>query len=62
MNPYLLAVTVALLATSGNTAHAQGRAQGRKPAREGWLGDYEVAKELARKTGKPMMVVFRCEP
>jgi hypothetical protein len=58
MKPHLLAVTLGLLATSANPAHAQGR----KPAPEGWLGDYEVAKELARKTGKPMMVVFRCEP
>jgi hypothetical protein len=58
MRSYLLAVTLGLLAASANPAHAQGR----KQAREGWLGDYLVARDLARKTGKPLLVVFRCEP
>jgi hypothetical protein len=26
-----------------------------------WLTDWEVARTLARKTGKPIFVVFRCE-
>jgi hypothetical protein len=26
-----------------------------------WLGDLAQAKALARKTGKPIFVVFRCE-
>jgi hypothetical protein len=26
-----------------------------------WLYDYEAGKQLARDTGKPMFVVFRCE-
>lgn len=29
---------------------------------DGWLTDYIAARDLARKTGKPMMVVFRCGP
>jgi hypothetical protein len=58
MNCYSLATALGLLAACTNLAHAQGR----KPARAGWETDYEVAKELARKTGKPLMVVFRCEP
>ncbi len=30
--------------------------------RNGWLGDYQQGKDLARKSGKPMMLVFRCVP
>jgi len=29
---------------------------------KGWHTDYIFARDLARKTGKPMMVVFRCGP
>ena len=32
-------------------------------ARElGWIFDYDEAKATARKTNRPMMVVFRCVP
>ena len=32
-------------------------------AREmGWMFDYDEAKATARKTNRPMMVVFRCVP
>lgn len=30
--------------------------------RQGWLADYATARELARKSHKPLLVVFRCEP
>jgi len=36
--------------------------QGKKRARGNWHGDYIAARALAMKTGKPLMVVFRCEP
>jgi hypothetical protein len=36
--------------------------RGHKDPEDGWLTDYEGAKILARKTGKPLLVVFRCEP
>jgi hypothetical protein len=29
---------------------------------DGWLKDYEEGRRLARETGKPLFVVFRCEP
>ena len=29
---------------------------------KGWLDDLSSAKALAQKTGKPLMVVFRCDP
>lgn len=47
-----------LIVVAGMAARAE--AQGNAPA--GWLTDFVVAKDLARKTGKPMMVVFRCGP
>jgi len=58
MRPFLLAISIGLLPPSADPAHAQAP----KRARQGWHNDYEVAKDLARKTGKPLMVVFRCEP
>jgi hypothetical protein len=30
--------------------------------RYGWYNDYAVGKDEAKRTGKPMMLVFRCEP
>ena len=30
--------------------------------RYGWYADYAAGKEEAKRTGKPMMVVLRCEP
>ena len=38
------------------------RAEELKPRKFGWLSDYDVAKAEARRSGKPLMVVFRCEP
>lgn len=28
----------------------------------GWHNDYAAAKAEARRTGKPLLLVFRCEP
>jgi hypothetical protein len=55
---------LAWLMTSPGAAHGQG---GRGPwqpdaARHGWVLDYRQAKEFARQSGKPLMVVFRCVP
>jgi hypothetical protein len=30
--------------------------------RAGWLMDYPTARAAARQTGKPLFVVFRCQP
>jgi hypothetical protein len=30
--------------------------------RPGWFSDYESGRAEARKTGKPIFLVFRCEP
>jgi len=32
------------------------------PARFGWLTDYDAGIKEAKRTGKPMLLVFRCEP
>ena len=31
-------------------------------ARYGWYADYAAATAEARRTGKPIFLVFRCEP
>ena len=52
--------TLALLVLPVPAAHAQaGRAD---PARFGWHTNYDDARAEARRTGKPIFLVFRCEP
>jgi hypothetical protein len=29
---------------------------------KGWFTSYETARAEAKRTGKPLMVIFRCEP
>lgn len=31
-------------------------------AKYGWLSDYSAARAEAKRTGKPIFLVFRCEP
>jgi hypothetical protein len=55
-----LAVLGIILAIAG-----LGRAQSsvtRMAAQKGWLSDLTATRALAQKTGKPLMVVFRCDP
>jgi hypothetical protein len=64
----LLAAGVAGVAVERAPAQGRGGRPGFvRPEREtgaehGWLNDYAEARDLARKTGKPLMVVFRCVP
>ncbi len=53
-----MAVLVGLLCPSLE-ALAQ---DGREVRQHGWLTDYREAKERARETGKPIMLVIRCVP
>ena len=53
----ILAATVAL--TLGSTAAAQ---TGRLALKNGWMTDYPTAKAEAKRTGKPIFLVFRCDP
>ena len=56
------AAVVGYLALSAAALPAQ---QGRgepQPARQGWLGSLSAGNAQARQSGKPLMVVLRCEP
>lgn len=45
------------------SANAQFGVRWQREAREfGWLTDYETAKQQAKESGKPIMLVFRCVP
>jgi hypothetical protein len=57
----LLVLGVAALMV--NPAMAQrGRMSQSAASRNGWLSDYLHATRLARESGKPLMLVFRCVP
>jgi hypothetical protein len=54
----VLALSVLLL-----VAGAGGAAEPKiEPAKFGWHADYAAATAEARRTGKPIFLVFRCEP
>ena len=59
MNSHVVAVFVSL--TLAGAAFAQSPASKIAP-QKGWLNDLNAARAQAQKTGKPMMVVFRCDP
>ncbi len=43
-------------------ADVSGQAAPPDPAKYGWHTSLEKARALARQTGQPLFVVFRCEP
>lgn len=48
---------------TASPARAQkGKGKGGDAARYGWLSSLTEGKAQARQTGKPLMVVLRCEP
>jgi hypothetical protein len=51
--------SIALLVLSGAANAAPPKPD---PAKFGWHTDYAAAKAEARRTGKPILLVFRCEP
>lgn len=50
----------AVLLAAAPAATAQTRKV--EPAKYGWHTDYAAARAEARRTGKPIFLVFRCEP
>lgn len=52
---------IGFLLAAANTSLAQSAATKIAPSK-GWLTDLDAARALAQKTGKPLMVVFRCDP
>ena len=60
-----LAALAVLSAGDFNSCRGQGGgnlAADRDAIAQGWRFDYEEAVGLARRTNKPLMVVFRCVP
>ena len=68
MNRIILALTVALtVVVAGLTADAFGQGDrigddGAEARKHGWVLNYNEARRQARKTNRPLMVVFRCIP
>ena len=54
-------LTAAFLATTPAPSMAQKPAVQKIDGLVNWLYDYEQGRQLAKRTGKPMFVVFRCE-
>ncbi len=61
MNRYFLIGLVGCAFTT-NAAFAQNSAASKVAPSKGWLSDFSSARVQAQKTGKPLMVIFRCDP
>jgi hypothetical protein len=55
----LTAIGLTLLACTAAVAQS---ATTKIAPEKGWLNDWKAAQAQAQKTGKPLMVVFRCDP
>ena len=60
MKPWLVGGVLGLVALAGEGQAAEPVAEVAR--KKGWLTDYPTALAAARRTGKPLMVVFRCLP
>ena len=60
----MLGLALVGISFTANTALAQrGRRGGEQSGgRYGWLSSLSAGKQLARTTGKPLMIVLRCVP
>jgi hypothetical protein len=58
----VLTVTAILLSDASAFAQRGRRGGGFDGFRNGWQFSLRTGKELARQTGKPLMVVIRCQP
>jgi hypothetical protein len=61
MRWYVFLGVLGIALTAANIALAQSAATKIAP-QKGWLTDLAAARTLAQKTGKPLMIVFRCDP
>lgn len=59
MNKYVLISAMFVIGTG--VCHAQSPAS-KVATQKGWLADLPTAQAQAKKTGKPIMLVFRCDP
>lgn len=60
MNQRLLSCLTLLLAALTPARLASAKEQ-LDPLGVAWLGDWSAARELAVESGRPLLVVFRCE-
>jgi hypothetical protein len=58
--PRILFVSMAAVLMSTAVTQAQAGKSGAN--KFGWYSDYKVALAEAKRTGKPIFLVFRCEP
>ena len=57
--PFISLIGCALFASS---ATAQNSAASKIAPEKGWHSDFDSAKAQAQQTGKPLLVIFRCDP
>jgi hypothetical protein len=55
------AIAILAVLTGAAAVLAQSPASKIAPSK-GWLNDLSTGRVQAKKTGKPLMVVFRCDP
>lgn len=58
----VLPVAFALASLTCTLNPAQAQRRGDHAADFGWESNYAAGLETARRTGRPLMVVFRCVP
>ena len=61
MNKMIFAFSVIVAGLPAASAFAQGEDRS-EALKHGWVFNYDEAKRQARKTNRPLMVVFRCVP
>jgi hypothetical protein len=62
-SPLAAVLTVTGILLTDSSAFAQrGRGRGFDFGRNGWQFSLRAGKDIARQTGKPLMVVIRCQP
>jgi hypothetical protein len=59
---YLIAAAALAAATAVPTVSRAQSPLKQALQSKGWYSSYEAARAEAKRTGKPLMVVFRCEP
>ena len=55
-------ISIAALAAFLFVASTCSAQTGKLAPNKSWLSNLETAREQSRRTGKPIFVVFRCEP
>ena len=60
MNRFVYSAVLGMTLTT--VGLAQNSPTSKIAPQKGWLSDFNAGKALAQKTGKPLMVVFRCDP